>query len=159
MRELEGKGIDRRRKKQYKGSVVKEGRRPSKGGMEFLLRGTGESQGRRKRLWNWAKKTKPGMLSLDIFMRILNGVDRGFCFISFIWEQESMLMQAQAGEGYRERGRERIPGTLRVVSAEPHSGFNLMNQEIVTWADIKSQTLNQLSHPGPLRILLYQIHQ
>lgn len=50
MRELEGKGIDRRRKKQYKGSVVKEGRRPSKGGMEFLLRGTGESQGRRKRL-------------------------------------------------------------------------------------------------------------
>ena len=61
-----------------------------------------------------------------------------------------------------ERGRERIPGRLHTVSTEPHTGLKLTNCEIMTWAEIKSQILNRLSHPGPpilfswsLNLLLY----
>lgn len=53
----------------------------------------------------------------------------------------------QAGEGQRERERERIPSRLRTASIEPGSGLELTNCEILTWAAIKSWTLNQLSHP------------
>ena len=48
----------------------------------------------------------------------------------------------------RERERERIPSRLRVVSTEPDTGLHLMNHEIMSWAEIKSRTLNRLSHPG-----------
>ena len=47
----------------------------------------------------------------------------------------------------RERGRERIPSGLRDVSTEPNSGLKPMNHQIMIWAEIKSQMLNQLSHP------------
>ena len=37
-------------------------------------------------------------------------------------------------------------------------GLKLTNHEIMTWAEIKSQTLNQLSHPGiPISFYLKQI--
>ena len=45
----------------------------------------------------------------------------------------------------KERGRERIPSSFHTVSAEPNVGSWT---EIMTWAEIWSQTLNQLSHPG-----------
>ena len=47
-----------------------------------------------------------------------------------------------------ERGRERIPRRLCAVRAEPEAGLHPMNGEITNWAEIKSQTLNQLSHPA-----------
>ena len=50
--------------------------------------------------------------------------------------------------GGAERGRERIPGRLHTVSAEPNVGLELRNCKIMTEAKIKSQVLNQLSHPG-----------
>ena len=34
------------------------------------------------------------------------------------------------------------------INTEPDIGLNLTNHEIMTKAKIKSQTLNQLSHPG-----------
>ena len=34
------------------------------------------------------------------------------------------------------------------VRAEPDAGLKLTNREIMTWAEIKSWPLNQLSHPG-----------
>ena len=38
-------------------------------------------------------------------------------------------------------------------------GLDLTNYEIMTWADIKSQMLNQLSHPGtPEHSILSEIH-
>ena len=40
------------------------------------------------------------------------------------------------------------PNRLRGVNAEANMGLNLMNREILTWAEIQSQTLNQLSHLG-----------
>ena len=45
-------------------------------------------------------------------------------------------------------GRERIPSRLCTVSPEPSAGLKPMNREIMTSAEIKSRTFNQLSHPG-----------
>ena len=62
----------------------------------------------------------------------------------------------------RDRGREQIPGRLHTASTEPDMGstesdmgsteldmgLDPMNPKIMTWAEIKSQTLNWQSHPG-----------
>ena len=67
-------------------------------------------------------------------------------FLSFLkiiylfWERE--------GRRGRERERERTQGKLHAVSTEPDVGLELTKHEIVTWAEIKSQTRNRLSHPG-----------
>ena len=53
-----------------------------------------------------------------------------------------------SGEGHREKEGERIPSRLCTISAEPDTGLELMNREIVTSAEIKRQVLNRLSHPG-----------
>ena len=53
----------------------------------------------------------------------------------------------RAGRG-KERRRETIPSSLREISIEPDAGLNLANCEIMTPAEIKSWTFNQLSHPG-----------
>ena len=42
---------------------------------------------------------------------------------------------------------EKIPSKLHTVSAEPDSGLEIVNREIMIWAKIKSQMLHQLSHP------------
>ena len=52
----------------------------------------------------------------------------------------------------RERERERIPSRLCSVRAEPNVGLEHTNREIMTSAKIKSQMLDQLSHPGAPRI-------
>ena len=61
--------------------------------------------------------------------------------------------------GRAERGRERILSRLCAVSAEPDVGFDLMNHEILTWAKIKSQMINWLSHPGTPTLLSFKGHQ
>ena len=45
-----------------------------------------------------------------------------------------------AGEGGR--GKQRIPSRFCAVSAQPNSGLDLMNCEIMTWHETKSRTLN-----------------
>ena len=63
-------------------------------------------------------------------------------------------MCEQSGRAER---RERILIWLLAVSAEPDMGFNPRNCEILTQAEIKSRTLNRLSHPGtPLFLSLNQ---
>ena len=57
------------------------------------------------------------------------------------------------GVGQRERVRERIPGRLHTISIEPHAGLELTNHEIVIGAEIKSQMLYGLSHPGTAPLL------
>ena len=47
-----------------------------------------------------------------------------------------------------ERERKRISSRPHAVSTEPNVGLDLMDREIMTWAEIKCQMLNQLSHPG-----------
>ena len=46
-----------------------------------------------------------------------------------------------------ERERE-ILSRLYTVSTEPNTGLDFMNHEITTWAKTRSQSLNQLNHPG-----------
>ena len=53
------------------------------------------------------------------------------------------------------RGRERIPSRLHTVRAEPDAGIELSDRETMTWAEIKSQTFNQLSHPGAPLFLIF----
>ena len=60
-----------------------------------------------------------------------------YVFISFM-----------VGEGQREREGDKILSRLHTVSAEPDSGLEPTNREILTRAEIKSRTLNRLSHPG-----------
>ena len=50
-----------------------------------------------------------------------------FVFIYLLWKRESKREQ---GRG-RDTGRQRIPSRLHAVSAEPDTGFDLMNHEIM----------------------------
>ena len=56
----------------------------------------------------------------------------------------------RAGVGQREKERERIPSRLCAISAEPDAGLELTNREVITRAEIRSRTLDRLSHPGAL---------
>ena len=55
------------------------------------------------------------------------------------------------GGAERRREGERIPSSLCIVSTQPNVRLELTNCEIMTRAEIKSQMLNQLSHPGASR--------
>ena len=65
-------------------------------------------------------------------------------FLMFTYfERESM-----SRGGAEKEGRQRTPSRLLTVSTEPTMGLDLTKREIMTWAEIKSQTLKWLSHPG-----------
>ena len=59
-------------------------------------------------------------------------------FFIYLWETER-------GEGQKERETQ---NPKQLQGTEHDVGLKLTNSEIVTWAEIKSQTLNQLSFPG-----------
>ena len=86
----------------------------------------------------------------------------GFCFprseaetenLHFI-KFESKLARVSRGRGRERRGGGRIPSRIRAVSVEPNAGLDLTNHEIITRAETKSRTLNQLSHPGAQTICI-----
>ena len=78
-----------------------------------------------------------------------------FCFKFIYFERERK--RAQAGQGL-ERGRQRIPSRLRAVRTGPKAGLDLTNHESMTWTEIKSQMLNQLSHPdSPTYLVLLKM--
>ena len=127
-----------------------------------------------KKLKNWALRQKPkhvgvwvafvffysdGRKSCKCVWRII------FCWCGFVKlyavfslfilererarERESARVRVCAGWGGAEREGERIPSGLCAVSIEPYTGLDPTNCEIVTYAEIKSQPLNWLSHPSP----------
>ena len=49
--------------------------------------------------------------------------------------------------GEAERGRDRIPRRFHAISEEPGMGLKLMNHEIRTQAEVKSQMFIQLKPP------------
>ena len=69
--------------------------------------------------------------------------EEAFYFISLFYFYFLFLR-----ERGRKRGKEGMPNRLCAVSAEPDAGLDLMNRDIMTWAQIKSLMVNQLSHPG-----------
>ena len=76
-----------------------------------------------------------------------NVYDFYFYFLKFIYFEQ--------GRG-RERGRQGIPSRLLTASTEPDTGLDLMNREIMTWAEIKSRMLNGLSHPAALMCMIFK---
>ena len=69
-----------------------------------------------------------------------------FAYLFFEWEQ--------AGEGLGDRDREIHSHTGSAPSVQSPTGLELMNYEIMTWAEIKSWMLYWLSHPGaPLPVV------
>ena len=67
-----------------------------------------------------------------------------FLSIYFFWER------LRGGvEGWRERERERILKRLQAQHRAWHRAWS-HHPEIMTWAEIKSWTVNQLSHPDGL---------
>ena len=88
-----------------------------------------------------------------------------FCFIYFERERERERERREREYvSTKATERERIPSRLWAVTTEPDAGFNLTNQEVMTWVEIKSWTLNRLSHPGttlsphpPHRVSFYQL--
>ena len=64
--------------------------------------------------------------------------------------------EARVREG-ADRERERIPSRLQAISTEPNGRLEPRNCEIMTQAEIKSQMLNWLSHPGALRRFLFLV--
>ena len=58
----------------------------------------------------------------------------------------------QQGRGREKRDRIK---RLHTISAEPNTGLELTHHEILTGTEIRSQTLNPLSHPrAPHNLLL-----
>ena len=55
----------------------------------------------------------------------------------------------------RERGRQIISSRLHVDNTELNAGLKPMNNETMTWANTRGQTLNWLSHQMPLRVAFY----
>ena len=75
-----------------------------------------------------------------------------FLLVYFERERES------TSRGGAESKTNRIPSRLQTVSAEPNVGLELKNCEIMTsWAEIKSQSLNWLHHPGTPFHLIYTV--
>ena len=88
-----------------------------------------------------------------------NGRTFHSCDFTFIFGLFSffflLFIYFERGRG-RERRRERIPSRLHAVNTQPNTGLSLINCEIMTWAKIKSQTLNRLNHPDTLFWLFSQ---
>ena len=63
--------------------------------------------------------------------------------------------ERESGRGAEREGeRERIPSRLPTLSAEPAVRLNPMNCEIMTWAEIRSQTLTSWATQGPHNVFL-----
>ena len=72
----------------------------------------------------------------------------------FILREQARARTHKWGRG-RERGRERIPSKICAEHGAWHRARS-HNLEIMTLADIKSQMLNWLSHPGvPLPMMIF----
>ena len=65
-------------------------------------------------------------------------------------------MWRRGRERGRDRERDRILSRLHTVSTEADAGLELTNCETMTWAEIKGQTLNRLSHPDALYLLVFR---
>ena len=82
-------------------------------------------------------------------------------FLSFsafpnLWCLDPQSFFFLRGEGQRQRERELQAGSM--PNTESSEGAQSHNLEIMTWAKIKSQTLNQLSHPGTPQLFCFRYY-
>ena len=85
-------------------------------------------------------------------------------FLKFLYfekkrERESVCVCEREREREQRRGRERrkerIPSGIHTVRVEPNAGHQSTHHKIMTWVEIKSQILNQLSHPGAPHLSIF----
>ena len=108
------------------------------------------------------------LLSLHTSPRLLSHRKeiKFYLFLKFILRERENESRHKRERG-RERGRERIPSRLLTDSAEPNTGLeptncgDLRSRSCMTWPEIKSQTLNWLSHPGgaPKVLFFWSLHE
>ena len=99
---------------------------------------------------------------LDWFLLRVLRQNRFFFFISFFYlfilfviEREREKRESTNGRGAEwHRERERILSRLHVQHGDPLGAWS-QDHGIMTWAEIKSQILHQLSHPGAPRQNLF----
>ena len=104
----------------------------------FLWESTGQFWGKSH---NCREADTVGAISESLFLSAFYLCFWKFIFVYF-WEREreSARTRAHTSGGGAEREGDRIPSRLRTVSAEPYVGLELMNHEIMTWAETKSQS-------------------
>ena len=68
-------------------------------------------------------------------------------FLSLFIFREKERVWMWVGRAERE-GEKENPSRLHATNVETDVGLYPMNSEIMTWAEIKSQTLNWQRHPG-----------
>ena len=88
---------------------------------------------------------------LQIYLLILKALILFYLFLKFYLFILRECMNMSGGGAERE---ETILSRLHSVSTEPNVGFELTNRKIMTWAEIKSGTLNWLSLPGDPKALI-----
>ena len=71
----------------------------------------------------------------------------GFFFNCFFFKDWFIYFTERALRVERRAEGENLQADF-LLSTEPDVGLNPMTHEIMTWTVTKSQTLNQLSHPG-----------
>ena len=81
----------------------------------------------------------------DVFY-VLDFLDPFLTIVLFLYFEREREGVCVSRGGQRER-RKGIPSWLCAVSTKPGVGLDPLNHEIMTLAEIRSQTLNQLSHP------------
>ena len=87
----------------------------------------------------------------------LGCLDSLFSTVYLFWERATESTCAQVGEGYREGERENLNQALHCQHRAWLRAW-IRNCEIMTWAEIRSQMLNPLSHPGtPVLIVLIPV--
>ena len=116
--------------------------------MTQVVRSWPEPKPRVKRLTNCHPGT-PKMSILSLCTHTLSSFL--FLFLNLFtvylfWERERESVHVRGGGAEREGEREFQAGST--LSAVPSPGLDLTNDEIITRAEIKSQSLNQLSHAG-----------
>ena len=78
-----------------------------------------------------------------------------FIYLSLFILKETETETAWVERAQRDRERETENPQVGSALAEPDAGLDLTNCEIMTWAETKSQMLNQLSHPGASKDFIY----
>ena len=75
-----------------------------------------------------------------------------YCFLNFfkdlLFDRERKRVRECRGGREEQKEREKESQVDSSLSMEPEVGIDLMTLEIMTWTEMKSQTLNLLSHLG-----------
>ena len=139
----------RERQSRSGGGAEREGDTESEAGYRLWAVSTGNM-----RSWPELKldthPTEPPRCHPAPAMAFFTGIEKTTLFKKFLFIYFERESTNEGGEESESRG-ERIPSRISIVSTKSDVGLELTNCEIITWAKIKNQMFNQLSHPDTLK--------